>query len=211
MTIPTFWQNVIDAFLPPAPESKLLRNETEESFLLYYQPRSREQIVHLSQYQEPIIQAAINANKFHSDRRATKLLAALLNQYITYINTKYPGSIQIIPVPLSFAREKERGYNQVSQVLAALSKITQHDTQIITALKRVVHTTPQSQLKRKKRLKNVTGAFATTRHVRQLDPNRPIWILDDVATTGATLKAAKQALPEEIQKSKQLQLVAIAG
>lgn len=211
MAIPTFWQNVIDTFLPPAPESKLLRDETEESFLLYYQPRSRERIVHLSQYQEPMIQAAINANKFHGDRRATKLLASLLNQYTIHINTEHTRPIQIIPIPLSFTREKERGYNQVLQVLTALSKITQHDIRIITALKRVLHTTPQSQLKRKKRLKNVTGAFATTRHTRQLDPNRPIWIVDDVTTTGATLKAAKQALPEEIQKSIQLQLVAIAG
>ena len=211
MEIPTLWQRWIDALLPPSPESRMVRGETPDTFCQHYSPRQRDTTLILSQYQDPMVQAAISANKFQGDRHASVLLASLLKTYIEHKKTKNIGTLQIIPIPLSTARKKERGYNQVSLILKALLHSHKHDIEVVDAIKRTLHTKPQSKLKRQQRLKNVKGAFVSTRKVTHLDINKPIWILDDVATTGATLQAAKQALPTDIQRSSSLQLVAIAG
>lgn len=210
MEIPNLWQRLIDTLLPLSPESRIIRRETPTSFCKNYLPRRRDKTLILSRYQEPAVQAAINANKFQGDRHASALLALLLENYMDH-KQSHIDSLQIIPIPLSATRKKERGYNQVSLVLKALSHYPQHDIMIVNALKRTLHTKPQSKLKRQQRLKNVKGAFVSTRQATHLDVNKPIWILDDVATTGATLHAAKQALPLHIQRSKTLELVALAG
>ncbi len=211
MAIPTFWQRCLDTLLPPATESKLVRTETTQSFLTNYQPRQRNTILLLSQYQSPHVQAAVHANKFYSDRHASQLLAALLHEYLTRLDTIDVQLIQIIPIPLSTKREKARGYNQVHSIISNLRTINSTHFQMITALQRLRDTKPQSHLTRKERLKNVTGVFGATRHTKCINPYQPILLLDDVATTGATLQSAKQALPEEVRNSKQLQLIAVAG
>ena len=210
MEIPTLWQRFIDVLLPPTPESRMIRGEDRITFCSYYLPRRRDKILILSQYQELVVQAAISANKFQGDRHASSLLAALLKTYVGH-QLQPTDVLQIIPIPLSATRKKERGYNQVSLILKALSNCPQYNIKIVNALKRTLHTKPQSQLKRQQRLRNVKGAFVCTRQATCLDISKPIWILDDVATTGATLHAARQALPLYIQKSKSLELVALAG
>jgi ComF family protein len=98
----------------------------------------------------------------------------------------------VLPVPLSAARLAERGYNP-AQLLArhlARRRVRAH------VLLRPRHDPPQRGLPRAERLKNVRGAFAVdARHAAALHGRR-VALIDDVMTTGATLRAAAQALRE---------------
>jgi ComF family protein len=96
----------------------------------------------------------------------------------------------IVPIPLHPARFRERGYNQ-SQLLAEqvsqLTRVPWND-----ALKRVRNTRDQVNLKDEARRKNLEGAFALRPEASVR--NQKVLLIDDVATTGATLNSAAKAL-----------------
>ncbi len=204
----TFWQKLLDTLIPPTECGLKIRNETTETFSLKYTPRYSDKILLLSIYHDDFIKSAITANKYHNDTHATNLLTAIL---ATHIKNSYIPYVQLVPVPLSHKRQSERGYNQVEIILHNLHK-TDLDTgtfKIINAISRPVHTIPQTQLNKEHRIQNVVNAFASNRHINKIDPNAPIWIIDDVATTGATLHGVKTALPSHLQRKAEL--IALAG
>lgn len=108
----------------------------------------------------------------------------------------------VVPVPLAKKRLSERGYNQSALIAHALSLGAVSET----ALSRTRETESQMQIKdRTRRLKNVEGAFlADPRLVR----GKNIIVLDDVSTTGATLRACRDALLSA--GARQVLLVSIA-
>jgi ComF family protein len=102
-----------------------------------------------------------------------------------------PSDIEVIcPVPLHAYRLRERGFNQ-SEVIA------RHLAQVLgiasaPLLVRTRFTAPQVGLPYRKREENVRGAFALSpgAEVR----GRRILVLDDVWTTGATLRECARVL-----------------
>ncbi len=99
----------------------------------------------------------------------------------------------IVPVPLSEKRYRERGYNQVELVARTLALALGWKC-VPEALARVRETASQVGLSAAERRQNVLGAFRASRpHVQE----RTILVMDDVATTGATLSSCAQALLDE--------------
>lgn len=140
-------------------------------------------------YSGPIAQG-IRSLKYHGIRPLAPLLAAHL---ITYIQD-HPIPIDgLVPVPLHPQKLAARGFNQ-SDLLAASVASTLNIPLRTDILRRTRHTQPQAQLNRSQRLKNVVDAFAARDDV-QLH-GETILLIDDVATTGATLRACAQALRE---------------
>lgn len=105
----------------------------------------------------------------------------------------------IVPVPLSKKRKLIRGYNQ-SEIIA------QHISQELgwqlnaTGLVRKIHTHSQVGLNSQQRLKNVRNIFEVKNKIDF--KNKKILLVDDVITTGATMrecaKVLKQAGAKEI-------------
>ncbi len=95
----------------------------------------------------------------------------------------------IVPVPLHPRRLKWRGFNQSLELARPLSRGTGAPLSA-DALRRVRDTIPQSTLDKKQRLDNIKGAFAAG----PAAADKNVWLVDDVATTGATIEAAAKAL-----------------
>ncbi len=101
----------------------------------------------------------------------------------------------LVPVPLSAARHRERGYNQAESLARALSPHW-HVPVWTDALVRSRSTQTQVRLTPSERASNVSHAFAVPLHRRAELRGRHLVLVDDVVTTAATLNAAVQALVE---------------
>ena len=138
-----------------------------------------------------IIEAAIKALKYQflTDIKAelNEIMAPALTgaELTDFINLK--PSVQ--PVPLYWRRENWLGFNQakiIAQIVADKFQLSLSDYLI-----RVKETKPQAELKRRERLKNVKGIFKIKNR-----PKGPVLVVDDVWTTGATLREAINVLKQ---------------
>ena len=96
----------------------------------------------------------------------------------------------LIPVPLAPARLKERGYNQVALVARPLAyelgwRYASH------ALRKTRETRSQVGLNLSQRQENVRAAYQANQKFVQ---GRSILLMDDVATTGSTIRACTESL-----------------
>jgi ComF family protein len=99
----------------------------------------------------------------------------------------------LVPVPLHRRRLRERGYNQSRLLALELAKLSGLPL-VDDCLVRELYTTPQARTKNvAERRANVAEAFAC-RH-RRLE-GKKVLLIDDVATSGATLDAGARALKE---------------
>ena len=139
---------------------------------------------------EPPLSSLVIAVKY---RKAWEWATALTDRLIATGRLdplKRDGAL-LVPVPLHPLRHFTRGYNQAELIAAHLSKNLK--IQSGKPLLRIRQTPSQTIVQsRAKRLENLKGAFAleTARSVR----NRHVILVDDVTTTGATLRAAATAL-----------------
>lgn len=99
----------------------------------------------------------------------------------------------LLPVPLHPARERRRGYNQAEVLALALGRGLGLPV-ARRGLRRVRNTPSQTRLDRAERRANVSGAFALDEGLSVAD--RRVALIDDVATTGATLDACAVVLLE---------------
>lgn len=104
-----------------------------------------------------------------------------------------PPDLLVVPIPLSEARLRQRGYNQSWEIARRLAPMLRRPARSALLL-RLFDTPHQVGSRREQRLSNVTGAFAVDPLARADLAGRPVAIVDDVMTTGATMEAAARAL-----------------
>lgn len=103
----------------------------------------------------------------------------------------FTGIDYLIPVPLAPKRERQRGYNQSEYLARGIARMT--GIQILTqVVVRVVSTGTQTNLDFDERRKNVDRIFEV-RDVARLE-NRHLLLVDDVITTGSTMRALARCL-----------------
>ena len=98
----------------------------------------------------------------------------------------------VVPVPLGVARLKERGYNQATLIAKPLA-LRIGKPCLIKGLSRVRETRTQVGLSYIQRRENVEGAF---QGLEQYVSGLQLLVLDDVATSSATLNSCARALLE---------------
>ena len=98
----------------------------------------------------------------------------------------------VVPVPMSRTKLRRRGYNQAELLARALAKRMHKKCDTSLLMKRGERKT-QSLLARAERAANVRGAFAASKRAAE----KSILIVDDVCTTGETLRACAQTLLNE--------------
>ncbi|MGV6802384.1 MAG: ComF family protein [bacterium] len=106
----------------------------------------------------------------------------------------------IIPVPLHRNRLRQRRYNQAALLAKALARQTGRCAQL-DALKRMRDTGSQQGKTAKARHRNVDGAFQIVAKYKERVKGVDVILVDDVLTTGATLKACAKALKRAGAKS----------
>jgi len=152
----------------------------------------------VSAYQDPVKNLMLK--KFSQDIVASKQLGNLMIQMssISDVSIDY-----IVPIPLHWTRYARRGFNQAQEMACVVALNLKRP--VINFLKRNKRTTFQSKLSVEERQENVKNAFVPAwrykRFNRDLLLDKNILLIDDLCTTGSTLKSAAKALLEFKPKS----------
>lgn len=99
----------------------------------------------------------------------------------------------VIPVPLHWRRQWQRGFNQSELLARAIAR--RRGIAVVRALRRSRSTRTQAGLSNTERRKNVATAFQCRRAGRTL-AGRRVLLIDDVMTTGSTAAACARALKQ---------------
>lgn len=195
------WIEALDALLPPQARTMRTKNRTLAELPLA--PRSHvllgETVTALADYRKPEVQDLIRSLKYdgsdHAAHLCARILADYLREEIATIRTFSPRPVALVPLPLHPSRERERGFNQIALVLARLPEEMRDGTLSYLAPEILIRTraTPrQTLLQRRERIRNMKDAFAVP--LPALARHAHVFIIDDVATTGATLAQAAKPL-----------------
>ena len=133
------------------------------------------------------VRQALHRLKYYRDLGVGEVLAGYMTAALRRLNWPVDG---VVPVPLSAAHLRQRGYNQAAFLalpLALRSGLAYRPAM----LRRSRPTTSQVRLSMAARQENVRGAFSAD---PRLAAGRVVLLVDDVATTGATMDACAAAL-----------------
>ncbi len=125
----------------------------------------------------------VHAFKYDGRRSIAPRLALLISSQAPDL---IAGADLAVPVPLHRSRERQRGFNQARDLARGLG------LPVLSALERRRATRPQVELPAGRRHGNVRDAFAPAH--RAPVAGRVVVLVDDVATTGATLDACARVL-----------------
>jgi ComF family protein len=178
---------VLDALFSKSEVEQRIRELTEPDFLSLMRPiEYKDGTVSLFRYENPLIHEMIHALKYRGNATCATLFAKAL---VRYIESEHLQQYCLIPVPLATKRKAERGHNQIVLVL---NKLPDQYNTLYDVLLKVRNTKPQTSLKRKERARNLEHAF-TIQHAEKIT-GKTIMLVDDVTTTGTTLKECSTCL-----------------
>ncbi|OGI25241.1 MAG: hypothetical protein A3J76_05325 [Candidatus Moranbacteria bacterium RBG_13_45_13] len=147
-------------------------------------------------YDKPAIKQLVHNFKYRFVRGIAGPLADLLNTAL--LRNDFPLPDFLVPVPLHPRRLRWRGFNQglllaeyISENLSPLMK-----TEVLDFLGRVKFNRPQMGIKSyQDRLKNVQGVIGLKADADlEKIKNKKVLLIDDIATTGATLEECAKVL-----------------
>lgn len=139
--------------------------------------------------------------KYLGDVRMGIFMGRCMAGHLMKDGTFLQGIDRIVPVPLSVSRLRERGYNQsllLAQGISEVSGIPIDET----LLRRVTDNPTQTRLSGHERWENVEGIFDASGHTLTNLCGKHFLLVDDVATTGATLANCALALHQAIPACK---------
>ena len=132
----------------------------------------------------------IYSYKYNRKKIMAKLISELVKDEFYYVLKREKIDI-VVSVPVSRKRKNERGYNQVDEILNCL-KVN------YVQIERVKNTKKMAEiLDEEERNRNIKGAFRVSGNIDFRGKN--ILILDDIVTTGATLREIKNSILEQFE------------
>src|SRR6478672_3980860 len=141
-----------------------------------------------------IARAVVLKLKYSGRPGLAETLARLMQRHVPDLaRAAGEGEALLVPVPLHRWRIWKRGYNQAALIASALSR----RSGIAVApdiLRRKRATPPLKGLGRRERALAVRGAFEVTEAGRKALAGRPVILVDDVFTSGATAGACARTL-----------------
>jgi ComF family protein len=127
--------------------------------------------------------------KYHGRRSLARPLGWWLGYEI--LRAGYCSPQIVVPLPLHRRREKERGFNQSLLVAKYTAQVLQVPCRQLLQKNR--ETISQTKISRSERKLNVAGAFSCA---ETLSPGTVVLLIDDIYSTGATMREAASALQQ---------------
>lgn len=114
----------------------------------------------------------------------------------------FDGMDRIVPVPLHWTRRLTRGYNQAEYLARGLSRVA--SLPVDTSLLRLpAPHSSQTRHSAAERAANVSGSFKATSNAGKLRGSAPhLLVVDDVITTGSTVRDCLRALSDAIPDAR---------
>jgi len=134
---------------------------------------------------EGVLKKAISLLKFYGIKRLSKPLSDII------LHIEMPRVDAVIPVPLHEKRLRQREFNQSALLAKYLAK-SLGIVMMLNCLVKVRDTMPQVGLRSQDRRKNIKKAFDIKQ--RELIEGKNIMLVDDVVTTGATVRECSRIL-----------------
>jgi len=148
----------------------------------------------VSDYKDPV--RALILAKGYSDIVASRKLGELIwdMTYVKNVEFDY-----IVPIPLHYTRFASRGFNQAQEIASILSQKSGKPVANILIRKKI--TKRQSELSQEKRFQNVKDAFVLKAKNKSVYRGKHILLVDDLMTTGSTIKSASKRLLETMPQA----------
>lgn len=163
-------------------------------------------------YQDPILREMIHRFKYKSIESLKKPLAKLIVNFIKKENLlekiqRGSPTMVLTPIPLTWQRKLNRGFNQSELLAKELSPIL--NCPVVNLLRRKNFKAPQAKtIDWKQRKENIAGVFEISlKSLQNLSTTYPLFsrcrtpdklnkviLVDDVTTSGATLEEAALVL-----------------
>ncbi|MDI6801682.1 MAG: ComF family protein [Thermodesulfovibrionales bacterium] len=137
-----------------------------------------------------ILKEAIHLLKFNGVKRLSKPLGFLLSEL------PLPQANGIVSVPLHHSRLWKREFNQTASISRFLSKKLKIPL-MPDVIRKIKDTPLQTDVTGKERFQNLKNAFSVSGNVSGLE----LLLVDDVITTGATVRECAKALKKAGAKS----------
>lgn len=173
---------------------------TDKGFLCHFCREARKShldgLIAAVSYEEPLVKKMVHNFKYRFISDISQLLSRLICRALIRSDAILPDFI--VPVPLHPKRLRWRGFNQSLLLASRLSKelAPLMEIEILDILERKYHNTPQMNVKNyRERLENVKNIFDLKSGLDSgLVKNKNILLVDDIATTGATLEECAKIL-----------------
>lgn len=110
--------------------------------------------------------------------------------FIYFINQK---NVTVTSIPLHLQRFRKRGYNQSELLAKEISRRLSLKFNP-NVLIRIIQTKPQFELSKEERRKNLRGAFDISKEFKGNIKGGVVILVDDITTTGATLRECAKTL-----------------
>jgi len=144
-------------------------------------------------YQKPIVKKIIHNFKYEPlvKELANPLASLIINHFQLIDNEINFSEFYLVPVPLTKKRLRWRGFNQAEEIAKKLSDFWKIPL-ISSCLIKEEETLPQVELTEEERKENIRGVFKIKN--KGLIENKKIFLIDDVYTTGSTMKECAKLL-----------------
>lgn len=144
----------------------------------------------LGSYNDPDVHAAIIECKFHKNHDAMHALASAWSPFLKQVCLDSGLPVRIMSVPVHYRRIRDRGYDHLDAILSLCADPVIIKARDTTTLTKNRATARQTELSRKDRLTNVTGAFTAHGDLHGIH----VVLFDDVYTTGSTIAECVRTL-----------------